>query len=168
MKFRFLPPAGAEFDEATMFYEGRESGLGTDFARAVERTIQEFVTAEFAFLEDRFRFCPVSKFPYIVIYGIDHMVEIVAVMHTSRRPGYWRNRVSSSENPCQPFLLSHPTTIDEIPSTAELDVRVETMADMLERLEGVRPIACCADPLRGRRQKPICSACLPTPKKSVN
>ena len=97
MKFRFLPPARAEFDEATMFYEGRESGLGTDFARAVERTIQRICDGPdtFAFLEDRFRFCPVSKFPYNVIYGIDHMVEIVAVMHTSRQPGYWRDRVNS-------------------------------------------------------------------------
>jgi hypothetical protein len=35
----------------------------------------------------------VQGFPYKVAYRIrDHDIHIVAIAHTSRRPGYWKNR----------------------------------------------------------------------------
>ena len=41
----------------------------------------------------RFR---LSRFPYIVFYlELDDTIWVAAVAHTSRRPGYWRDRQPS-------------------------------------------------------------------------
>jgi len=36
----------------------------------------------------------VNRFPYLLIFGEQspNVVMVVAVAHTSRRPGYWRHR----------------------------------------------------------------------------
>jgi toxin ParE1/3/4 len=97
MKFRFLAPARFEFDQAADYYEQQQSGLGREFATAVEAAIRRICDGPetFAIFENDFRYCPVARFPYIAIYRVDDMIEIVAVMHTSRRPGYWQGRTDS-------------------------------------------------------------------------
>jgi plasmid stabilization system protein ParE len=40
------------------------------------------------------RFFRVGQFPYLVVYTeTPSLIRIVAVAHTSRRPGYWRRRI---------------------------------------------------------------------------
>ena len=35
------------------------------------------------------------KYPYLVLYHeLDDEVEVIAIAHTSRRPGYWEDRLS--------------------------------------------------------------------------
>ena len=63
MIFRFHPAARIEFREAVAFYEERSKGLGGEFA---------------------------SEVPYSVESG--HIL-ILALMHSSRMLGYWRNRM---------------------------------------------------------------------------
>jgi toxin ParE1/3/4 len=35
----------------------------------------------------------VRRFPYLVMYVVDHeSIEVAAIAHAKRSPGYWRNR----------------------------------------------------------------------------
>ena len=93
---RFLSCAENEFVQAVDYYNEQSPGLGFEFAAEVRRTlgrIQSHPSAWHA-LSARTRRCRVSRFPYGLIYQEreDHLL-IVAVMHMSRRPEGWRERV---------------------------------------------------------------------------
>ena len=95
MTFSFHPEAETEFLEAIDYYEDRERGLGYDFSIEVFATIQNIVTYPTAWpvMEEGVRRCLVNRFPYGVIYSIEHgEVFILAVMHLSRYPDYWKTR----------------------------------------------------------------------------
>jgi toxin ParE1/3/4 len=92
--------AAAEFADAVRWHDKQRPGLGAD--------LHELVTAALDFIGEhpdagspvsavpgfsvRRRLIP--RFPYQVIYYArpDEIV-IVAIAHTSRRPGYWRKRL---------------------------------------------------------------------------
>ena len=95
--FQFSGPASAEFTEAVRWYESRRPGLGGDFYDAVVQTVDvirthpEIGTARRGRLPNRqFR---LTRFPYKIVYRVRETdIYVVAVAHTSRRPGYWRGR----------------------------------------------------------------------------
>ena len=89
--------ASEEFAAAVRWYEMRRSGLGSDFYNAIVRTIElirthpEIGTARTGRFP--YRQWRVARFPYRIVYRIREAdIYVVAVAHTSRRPGYWRNR----------------------------------------------------------------------------
>jgi toxin ParE1/3/4 len=94
---QFSKPASEEFAAAVQWYETRRSGLGGEFFDAVVRAIElilahsEIGTLRSGSLPTRqFR---VTRFPYNVVYRIrENDIYVVAVAHTSRRPGYWLER----------------------------------------------------------------------------
>ena len=100
MTLRILEEAERELREASLYYENRQQGLGTRFLERVQRTLleiggdpQRFPAYEGKRVARRFRRARGPRFPYVVVfYSRDDEVVIVAVAHTSRRPGYWRNR----------------------------------------------------------------------------
>ena len=81
---------------AAQFYEDQTSGLGLDFILTVQRTYQrllEFPASGTPFGRWLSRVL-VPKFPYGLLYRVEpERIYIVAVMHLSRRPGYWRSRL---------------------------------------------------------------------------
>jgi toxin ParE1/3/4 len=90
------PGAEAEFLDAAKYYGQQDGGLGNRFALLVE------ATAERLLLNPQMRRCfyrecrrvKAEKFPYLIIYRLKgELLQIVAVMHTSRRPGYWKDRI---------------------------------------------------------------------------
>jgi toxin ParE1/3/4 len=95
--FLFSDPASEELAEAVRWYEERRPGWGGRLFDAVARTIEQIrVYPEIGkhragrLPSREFR---VPGFPYKVAYRIrDHDIYIVAVAHTSRRPGYWMDR----------------------------------------------------------------------------
>jgi plasmid stabilization system protein ParE len=93
---RFHPAASAELHEAARFYEERLSGLGAAFVAEVER-VSAFVVSRplaGASLGEQLRRLSVRRFPYTIIYRLAREdVEIIAVAHQHRRPGYWRGRL---------------------------------------------------------------------------
>ena len=98
MTFDFLEPAQAELNEAFQFYEAQREGLGDEFAREVFRTIQRILNHPHAWarLSKQSRRCRTKRFPYGIIYQIreeEKRVLIIAVMHLSRKPGYWKPRL---------------------------------------------------------------------------
>ena len=92
---RFHPEAEAELEGAALFYESRMPGLGKSFAAEVERTIAllcDFPDAGTPVFAD-VRRVVVARYPYSIVYRHRAAsVEILAVAHQRRRPGYWRRR----------------------------------------------------------------------------
>jgi plasmid stabilization system protein ParE len=97
MKYAFHPEAQAELDQAADYYNACQPHLGGDFAREVYATIQNILSHPKAWapLSKHTRRCLVHRFPYGVIYQLEaRTIRIIAVMHLSRKPGYWKNRVA--------------------------------------------------------------------------
>lgn len=91
----YHPAASAELAEAAVFYERARGSLGERFLAAValaESHIEAFPEAGPCDASG-LRSLAVRGFPYRVLFaraGLD--VFVVAVAHTSRRPGYWDGR----------------------------------------------------------------------------
>jgi len=97
MKYIYHPEALAEYADAALYYEERTPGLGADFTFEVETAIQKVleVPDRWRCIEDDIRRFLVSRFPYGVLYTIEaDYILILAIMHLSREPGYWRHRAS--------------------------------------------------------------------------
>ena len=98
MNVRLLEVARQELDEAVSYYNGQSPGLGDAFAletvAAIDR-IRRFPDAWHP-LGDEIRRCRLRRFPYGLIYSKDEDgILILAVAHTHREPGYWRDRFTS-------------------------------------------------------------------------
>ena len=91
----YHPKAVGDLERSIIFYDNRQPGLGLRFIRIYERTISHIRTNPTTWKKDnrgRYRI-GLRKFPFIVIYRIvDGEIYILAIAHTSKRPGYWIHR----------------------------------------------------------------------------
>jgi plasmid stabilization system protein ParE len=97
MRVRYLSGARRELIEAEQRYENIEKGLGASFYGEIKASILEISRHPFRFprCDQSVRRCVINKrFPYAIFFEprSDEIV-IAAIMHTSRRPGYWQKRV---------------------------------------------------------------------------
>lgn len=90
------PAAVAEFNEAASFYTERaHKDLGLALIAEFERAIgllsdNPELGAMWRGVARRF---PLRRFPYSVIYRlIGGSIQVLAVAHQRRRPGYWKKR----------------------------------------------------------------------------
>lgn len=91
----FHPEALAELECATGDYEARQPGLGVRFRRILETTCGAIVGNPMVWRErpGGCRRVNLPGFPFFIAFIIDgDRILIVAVPHSSRKPGYWRNR----------------------------------------------------------------------------
>lgn len=93
----FAPAARDEFGAAAEWYESQAPGLGFRFVDEVDETLTRIGELPHGFPtwdEDaRFRRVVVPRFPYVIFYReLADVVEIVAVAHGAREPGYWLAR----------------------------------------------------------------------------
>jgi plasmid stabilization system protein ParE len=93
----FHPHARSELLESARYYEAQRRALARRFLTAVREAtnrIQSFPLLG-RVLEDDVRQCRVSRFPYGLIYRVkEDGLEVIAVMHLHRRPGYWKSRMA--------------------------------------------------------------------------
>jgi toxin ParE1/3/4 len=87
-----------ELEEAAAWYEARRPGLGFEFAAEIERVVASVAERPLAFPrwkgEDPVRRALASRFPYAVFFDIEpQRIVVMAIAHSSRRPGYWGARV---------------------------------------------------------------------------
>ena len=97
MRYEFHPEALEEYGEATRWYAERELALAFRFIDSVEDAVSRVVKAptRWRVVEEDVRRCLTHVFPYAVLYTIEaDFILIVAVMHCSREPGYWKSRVA--------------------------------------------------------------------------
>jgi plasmid stabilization system protein ParE len=102
MRYEFHPEALEEYGEATRWYAERDLALAFRFIDAVEDAVSRIVEAptRWRVIEEDVRRCLSHVFPYAVLYTIEaDFILIVAVMHCSREPGYWKSRVAPQAEP---------------------------------------------------------------------
>jgi len=93
---RFHPDIAFEVTASFQWYEEQASGLGDDFLNELESSYQAIaeLPRTWPLFQGGFRRFLLSKFPYSVIYREhDDSIYVVAVMHNSRKPGYWSHRI---------------------------------------------------------------------------
>jgi toxin ParE1/3/4 len=91
----FHPAAEAELLEAEEWYAKRNVAAARAFVREVIATLERILAAprRWPQFEHNTRRIILRRFPYSVIYRTKaDVVEVVAVAHHSRRPGYWKGR----------------------------------------------------------------------------
>ncbi|HVO26053.1 MAG TPA: type II toxin-antitoxin system RelE/ParE family toxin [Candidatus Margulisiibacteriota bacterium] len=97
MRYEFHPEALAEYEAAALYYAERDPAVALRFVAAVEDAIDRILDSptRWRALDEDVRRCLTRVFPYGVLYTIEpEFVLIVAVMHCSREPGYWKRRVA--------------------------------------------------------------------------
>ena len=100
MRYEFHPEALEEYQEAVNWYAERGTPVALRFVEAVEEAVSKVAEApeRWRILEEDVRRCLTRVFPYGILYTIEpEFVLIVAVMHCSREPGYWRQRLTRSD-----------------------------------------------------------------------
>jgi plasmid stabilization system protein ParE len=83
-------------ENAVSFYEEKQPGLGIRFLQKVEDAIVRIRTTPLLYrkIDSEIRKCRILRFPYGLIYRQKNgYIEIIAVMHLKRKPGYWKKRV---------------------------------------------------------------------------
>jgi len=95
MRYGFHPEARSEFLESVAYYESQRHGLGQRFVDGVQDAVRRIRAHPqmYPAIEGQWRQCRVARFPFGLIYRVrSRRIEIVAVMHLHRRPGYWKDR----------------------------------------------------------------------------
>jgi toxin ParE1/3/4 len=89
--------ASAEYDAAFDWYLQRSPDAALRFDAEVERALNQIVDApqRWAVGPHSTRRFLLRQFPFVLIYRERNsgVIQIIAVAHTSRRPGYWKHRL---------------------------------------------------------------------------
>jgi plasmid stabilization system protein ParE len=94
---RFHEEAAAEYDAAFDWYLQRSVDAALKFDAEMDRALAQIIQSpeRWAVGSHFTRRFLLKQFPFIVIYRSrsSSVIEVVAVAHTSRRPGYWSGRL---------------------------------------------------------------------------
>jgi plasmid stabilization system protein ParE len=91
----FRPAARAEFDDATLWYEDRQPGLGVQFVAEIDRALElaSKNPQRYPIKYREIRCVRARRFPYSVFYVAEvERIVIVAVFHARRDPAIWQSR----------------------------------------------------------------------------
>ena len=97
MKLRLHRLAVAEIDHEVDYYESRQTGLGAELEDELDDAFSMILRfphapAQWRDRPDR-RVYVLDRFPFTIPYQVgDEEIVILALAHTSRRPGYWSRR----------------------------------------------------------------------------
>jgi plasmid stabilization system protein ParE len=93
---RFHEEAANEYDAAFEWYLERSPDAALKFDTEVNRALAQILLSpqRWAVGSHSTRRFLLKQFPFLLIYRVQPAgVQIVAVAHTSRRPGYWKARL---------------------------------------------------------------------------
>jgi plasmid stabilization system protein ParE len=99
MRYEFHPAAFEEYLQATSWYAERNPSVALGFVESVEDAIKRILEApkRWRIVDEDIRCCLTRVFSYAILEA-DYVL-IVAVMHCSREPGYWKTRISKPASP---------------------------------------------------------------------
>lgn len=93
----FHDEAAAEYDAAFDWYLARSPDAALKFDAEVDNALQQILDNPrcWAGGTSHTRRYLLRKFPFLLIYREmpQNKIEIVAVAHTSRKPGFWKHRI---------------------------------------------------------------------------
>ena len=101
---RLLREAAEEAIEAAAHYESEQAGLGAEFEAAINHAMRQLQIEEvlpLSTVTERLtkmgvRRLVMRRFPFsIVVREAGPNIDVIAFAHHSRRPGYWRERLST-------------------------------------------------------------------------
>jgi plasmid stabilization system protein ParE len=95
MKYVFHPEVLTEYAESVQYYMERRVEVAQAFIDAVEDAVYRIRESptRYIVIDEDVRRCMIRKFPYGILYTIEQdYILILAVMHCSREPGYWKSR----------------------------------------------------------------------------
>jgi plasmid stabilization system protein ParE len=88
--------AQIEYVESYAWYHERGNHIAEAFEREVEHALAVLHDApdRWPAYIGKWRRILLRRFPFGIVYGImDKKIVVVAIMHTRRKPGYWKNRL---------------------------------------------------------------------------
>jgi toxin ParE1/3/4 len=91
VRYFFHPDAGAEHLAQVSFYESRRRGLGGRYLASFDTVMKRVCGGPMRYRvvwEPNLRRALLTAFPFAIIYR-NAKVEVLAVAHQRRRPGYW-------------------------------------------------------------------------------
>ena len=98
MKYRleFIQAAYLDIQEAWLWYEEQKVGLGEEFLLSLEASFNQIqrnpLLYQIAF--SKVRVALLRRFPYRIVYTLaDSTIGVVGVLHTSRDPSIWNERI---------------------------------------------------------------------------
>jgi toxin ParE1/3/4 len=96
-KVEFHRLAEKDYDDAVNWYVKRSPSTSQRFKDAVDRAVLRIANKPESLprMFGHYRWVRVQRYPYILVFRERQPNElvVVAVAHTSRRPGYWRRRM---------------------------------------------------------------------------
>ena len=98
MRVRRLTPVDVEAIEALHYYQAIDPKLSLRLIHEFEAAVQRIVHFPKGWkpIGPNLRQCAVKSFPYVVVYSESETeIVIIAFANTHRRPGYWRDRITS-------------------------------------------------------------------------
>jgi len=91
----FLPEAAAEAAAARAWYHDRSPNAATAFVVELDAAVERIAEAPRlypTYVAGTRRYL-MRRFPFLVVYRVqDERVQVIAVAHGNRRPGYWKKR----------------------------------------------------------------------------
>lgn len=90
------PGAAAEFDEADDWYADVNPNVAANFRNAVYDALRRIGNQPLSFpvVEATLRRCVLRNFPYVILFDDSgQRPRVLAIAHTRRKPGYWKDRV---------------------------------------------------------------------------
>lgn len=98
MRFEYAAAAIEEIDDALAYYRAIDSSLSSrmvgeieDALQLIQRFPQGWQPIDLGLRQRRLK-----SFPYVLVYGIgSDSIQVIAFANTHRRPGYWRDRITS-------------------------------------------------------------------------
>jgi len=90
------PDALDEAESAVSWYVERSERAPAAFIEEIDKAIQSILNApkRWPIFESDFRRAPLFRFPYSIVYRekSNDLIQILAVAHGRRKPGYWKMR----------------------------------------------------------------------------
>ena len=95
---RLHPAAREEFLEANSWYAERDPAVADRFVDALQTILGRLSDhpeiGPVWELHAAIRRIPFAGFPFVAFYRVREEVQVVSIAHSSRRPGYWLERLS--------------------------------------------------------------------------
>ena len=95
MNVSYHPEAADEYEEAVVYYEDCQTGLGKQLSQEIDAAIKLILAFPTAWttLKGEIRRILVRRFPFGLLYILrDDEIYILAVMNLNRKPNYWKTR----------------------------------------------------------------------------
>jgi plasmid stabilization system protein ParE len=95
-KIVFHPEIASEIKASYNWYQEQATGLGDDFIAELEAVYDAITELPETWpkFQKGFRRYLLTRFPFSIIYkDTNESIFVIAVMHNSRKPGYWLSRI---------------------------------------------------------------------------